>query len=182
MIPLLAMSVISLTLILERAWFWLSISSARQANRLSRLGSALRRGERAAASKIAADDTSPHGRVAAALLEYGVNESVALEAVERQRPRIERFMVALSTIVTAAPLLGIPGDGFRHHSVVQPVGRAKHADRPADGLCRDCRSPADDRAGADCGPCHPVSVHGLPKERRSHHGPAGIADCSRPTR
>ena len=109
MIPLLAMSVIAVTLILERCWFWVRASSSRQANRIARLGSALRRGERATAAKIAADDGSPYGRVATALLEHGVNESVALEAVENQRPRIERFMIALSTIITAAPLLGILG-------------------------------------------------------------------------
>lgn len=112
MIPLLAMSVISLTLILERCWFWLPVLSGRQANRLARLGSALRRGDRASASRIAADDTSPYSRVVATLLEHGINESVAMEAVEQQRPRIERFMIALSTIITAAPLLGILGTVF----------------------------------------------------------------------
>ena len=34
---------------------------------------------------------------------------VAVEAVELQRPKFDRFMVSLSTIITAAPLLGILG-------------------------------------------------------------------------
>jgi biopolymer transport protein ExbB len=37
---------------------------------------------------------------------------VAVEAVEAQRPRFDRFMVTLSTIITAAPLLGILGTVF----------------------------------------------------------------------
>jgi biopolymer transport protein ExbB len=55
------------------------------------------------------DDSSPYGVVAKLLLDIGASDAVALEAVESQRPRIDRFMVALSTIITAAPLLGILG-------------------------------------------------------------------------
>ena len=43
------------------------------------------------------------------MLDHGASDAVAMEAVEMQRPRIDRFMVALSTIITAAPLLGILG-------------------------------------------------------------------------
>ncbi len=55
------------------------------------------------------DDRSPFGRVAAALLRRGSTDAVAVEAVEQQRPRLDRFMVTLSTVITAAPLLGILG-------------------------------------------------------------------------
>jgi biopolymer transport protein ExbB len=55
------------------------------------------------------DDSSPYGVVAKLLLDIGASDAVAMEAVESQRPRIDRFMVALSTIITAAPLLGILG-------------------------------------------------------------------------
>ena len=54
-------------------------------------------------------DASPYGAVAKSLLDIGASDAVAMEAVESQRPRIDRFMVALSTIITAAPLLGILG-------------------------------------------------------------------------
>ena len=55
------------------------------------------------------NDPSPYGVVAKSMLKIGASDAVAMEAVESQRPRIDRFMVALSTIITAAPLLGILG-------------------------------------------------------------------------
>jgi biopolymer transport protein ExbB len=39
----------------------------------------------------------------------GVSDAVAAEAIEDERHRLDRFMVTLSTIITAAPLLGILG-------------------------------------------------------------------------
>jgi biopolymer transport protein ExbB len=55
------------------------------------------------------NDRTPYGFVAKALILNGPSDAVAMEAVEAQRPKIDRFMVALSTIITAAPLLGILG-------------------------------------------------------------------------
>ncbi len=109
MIPLLALSVISLALIIERAWFWTTTHRPGRVRSLGRLNDALRRGRRDAAGALVTDDRSPFGRVAAALLRRGSTDAVAVEAVEEQRPRLDRFMVTLSTIITAAPLLGILG-------------------------------------------------------------------------
>ena len=36
-------------------------------------------------------------------------DAAATDAVERQRPKLERFMPTLGTIITAAPMLGILG-------------------------------------------------------------------------
>jgi biopolymer transport protein ExbB len=109
MVPLLALSVISLALIIERIWFWTSVHRPGRIRRLARLNDALREGRRQAAEALVSEDRSPYGRLAARLLSHGSSDAVALEAVESQRPRLERFMVSLSTIVTAAPLLGILG-------------------------------------------------------------------------
>jgi biopolymer transport protein ExbB len=113
MIPLLVLSVVSLTLIVERSIFWLLVhrpgASRGRAARLGALNAALRGGDRAEASRLVAADRSPYGDVARRLLGHGATDAVAVEAVEAQRPRIDRFMVALSTIITAAPLLGILG-------------------------------------------------------------------------
>lgn len=109
MVPLLALSVISLALSIERAWFWATTHRPGRVRYLGRLNDALRRGRRDAAGALVADDRSPFGRVAAALLRRGSTDAVAVEAVEEQRPRLDRFMVTLSTIITAAPLLGILG-------------------------------------------------------------------------
>ena len=109
MIVLLVMSVISLALIFERLIFWQAMRRRTTNRRLAALNAALRRGEQDKVRQIIQRDRSPFGMVARRLLEVGTNEAVAVEAVEQQRPRLERFMVSLSTIITAAPLIGILG-------------------------------------------------------------------------
>ena len=109
MIPLLILSVISLALILERVWFWLICGGRGNMLRLEQLNETLRSGDKEAVQKLVRQDGTPYGDVANALMTLGASDAVALEAVERQRPRLDRFMVALSTIITAAPLLGILG-------------------------------------------------------------------------
>ena len=109
MIPLLILSIISVSLILERCWFWYSVEGRDSVRRLQQLNAALREGDLKAGKKLVNQDSSPYGAVANSLLDIGASDAVAMEAVESQRPRIDRFMVALSTIITAAPLLGILG-------------------------------------------------------------------------
>ena len=109
MVPLLVLSIISVTLIFERCWFWLLVGGRGSMRRVEKLNSLLREGQFEASKKMVKRDTSPYGCVAKALLNEGSSDAVAMEAVEMQRPRIDRFMVALSTIITAAPLLGILG-------------------------------------------------------------------------
>lgn len=109
MIPLLIMSVVTVTLVVERSIFWININGKTTLSRLSRLNHALRTGDGAIVRGLVADDFTPFGRVACRLVEEGANDAVALEAVEDQRGRLERFMMTLSTIITAAPLLGILG-------------------------------------------------------------------------
>ena len=105
MVPLLILSIISVALILERCWFWLLMGGRGSMRRIEKLNAVLRRGDTAKAQEIVKRDYSPYGIVAKAMLENGSSDAVAMEAVELQRPRIDRFMVALSTIITAAPHL-----------------------------------------------------------------------------
>ena len=109
MIPLLILSVISVMLIIERSIFWVSLNGKTSLRRLAKLNHALRSGDAALVRGLVAGDTTPYGRVACRLVEEGANDAVALEAVEDQRGRLERYMIAMSTIITAAPLLGILG-------------------------------------------------------------------------
>ncbi len=109
MIPLLILSVLGLALVAERTWFWWGLHRAGRLATLHELITALRTGRRELATSLAARDSGPYGRVAERLLAEGAGDGVALEAVEQVRPRLERFMTALSTIVTAAPLIGILG-------------------------------------------------------------------------
>ena len=107
--PLLLLSLVSLTLIIERAWFWLGMHGPRSIARLERLKTALRGGRRDEAQRLLRGDRTVYAAVAARLLDDGPTDPVVLEAVERQRPRLDRFMATLSTIITAAPMIGILG-------------------------------------------------------------------------
>ncbi len=109
MLPLLFMSVVSLTLIVERACFWYTVHRPRPLRRLQQVKDALRKGDLDLARKIAASDRSPYGHVSQLLINEGATDAVAVEAMEAQRPKFDRFMVSLSTIITAAPLMGILG-------------------------------------------------------------------------
>ncbi len=109
MLPLLFLSIVSLTLVVERIWFWAALHRPTRIRWLRRLGHALRSGDRATAKRLVDRDQSPYSDVGRSLLEHGANDAVAVEAVEVQRPKFDRFMVSLSTIITAAPLIGILG-------------------------------------------------------------------------
>jgi len=109
MVPLFVLSIISLALIIERIWFWVLLGGRGNMRRLEKINIALRDGDKEMVTQLTRRDGSPYGEVANTLISQGASDAVALEAVERQRPRLDRFMVALSTIITAAPLLGILG-------------------------------------------------------------------------
>lgn len=108
MIPLLGLSVISVALILERCWFWIRTNRPRSLRRVGRMIDLLGSGDARAEGLIAGDGTI-YGSVARSLTRKTPSQSAALAAVESVRPRLERWMVTLSTIITAAPLLGILG-------------------------------------------------------------------------
>ncbi len=117
MYPLLLLSLVSITLSVERAAFWLRTHSRASRRRLARLMSKVRGGDTTAAIAMAERSGSIYMRFIAGLLDHATKtnadtaatENAALELIEDARPIIERFSVVLSTIVTAAPLLGILG-------------------------------------------------------------------------
>ena len=107
--PILVLSVIAVAISIERTWFWWRLHRRAEVERLRRLGDALRAGNTERVSALLARDTSPYAVVALRLVEQGPTEGVAIEAVEHERPRLDRFMNILSTVITAAPMLGILG-------------------------------------------------------------------------
>lgn len=107
--PLLCLSIGALTLIFERCWFWLLTSNPWRTRRYHRVGLHLRRGERAQVEALVEMDSSVYGRFVQQLLSEGHDDAAVTAAAEAQRPRMERFMPTLGTIITAAPLLGILG-------------------------------------------------------------------------
>jgi biopolymer transport protein ExbB len=109
MFPLIVLSLVSGTLVIERTVFWVSVSGKASLRRIARLNRALRDGKRETVEQLIDGDMTPYGRLARRMFTEGASDAVAMEAIEDERHRLERYMVALSTIITAAPLLGILG-------------------------------------------------------------------------
>lgn len=107
--PLLVLSVVSVMLSFERALYWYRQNGPGAKRGFASLMEALRRGDRARASALAETSDTVYARVARALLEDGASDAVAVGCVETERIRMDRFMASLSTIITAAPMLGILG-------------------------------------------------------------------------
>lgn len=107
--PLLSLSVISVALSFERAYYWFRQNGPASRRGFVALMDALRRGDRQRAAALADTSDSVYARVARALLADGASDAVAVGSVETERIRMDRFMATLSTIITAAPMLGILG-------------------------------------------------------------------------
>lgn len=111
--PLLGLSVLAVTLIFERCWFWFKTNHPRRLGRVATVRQLLRRGLPDDARALAVTDFSVYGRVAHPLLqEKTLTQALLTEVIQLQRTRLERFMPTLSTIITVAPMLGILGTVF----------------------------------------------------------------------
>lgn len=129
--PLLAMSVVGVTLCLERMWFWFSTNRPGRREELGRLARLLRQGEHEKAMQLVAKDRSVYGKMVVKLLDEPVTDALVVDVVESQRPRLERFMPTLSTIITAAPMLGILGTVLGIISSFEVIGQAGSAGDPS---------------------------------------------------
>jgi biopolymer transport protein ExbB len=109
MYPLLLTSVASITLVFERAWFFVRTNNAVRRGRFRQVAKLLRDGHKDRAADLIGEDRSVYGEVVRQLLVDGVSEAAVTDAVESQRGRLDRFMPTLGTIITAAPMLGILG-------------------------------------------------------------------------
>lgn len=109
MYPLLALSVIAVTLIIERTFFYMTTNGPMRRERIYQLGKLLRAGRYDEARDESKRDRSIYGNAVTQLLDEKVTEAAAVDAIEAQRSRLERFLPVLSTIITAAPMLGILG-------------------------------------------------------------------------
>jgi len=107
--PLLGLSIVSLALILERFWFWMKTHRAANLAQLDAMMRALRHRDAHAAQAVARAGSGIYHRIVLRMLDEPGNEAAAVAAVESQRPSLERYMPTLSTVITAAPMLGILG-------------------------------------------------------------------------
>lgn len=108
--PILILSVVATAVIFDRAWFlynWNTRSSHKAAADMARH---LRHGRLDEAKALADASTTPYGALVRAMLaEDKRGEALAAEAVEAQEARVHRGFAFLSTVVAAAPMLGILG-------------------------------------------------------------------------
>lgn len=107
--PLLGLSLLSVTLLFERGWFYVRLNSSGRLSRVRMMARQLRQNDSAGAKVIARSDTGLYSEVVERLLDEPASEAAAMDVIESQRPRLERFMSILSTIITVAPMLGILG-------------------------------------------------------------------------
>ncbi len=107
--PLLALSLLSATLIFERCWFFMFSNHPGRMARVRYMARCLREGNHNEAQAIAKTDGGIYGKVVQRILFEKPTQASAIEVVEFYRPKLERFMPTLSTIITVAPMLGILG-------------------------------------------------------------------------
>lgn len=107
--PLLALSLLGAALTVERVWFWVRTNSRGRLALVERLSRLLREGRLSEAGALARGDGSVYGKVVKNLLSERASEALVVQVVETHRSGLERFMPTLSTIITAAPMLGILG-------------------------------------------------------------------------
>lgn len=108
MVVLMTMSMVSLTLLFERCWFW--IQTGRRANqRVATMARWLREGDHEKLRGFLADAQDVYAATVRRFLDEPYSDALALEVIDLQRQRLERFMPTLSTMITAAPLVGLLG-------------------------------------------------------------------------
>jgi biopolymer transport protein ExbB len=107
--PLFILSVVSVAVSFERGVFWFKQNGPGAKRGFVMLMESFRRGDRARVDALAGTSDTVYSRVATALLNDGASDAVAVGSVEAERIRMDRCMATLSTIITAAPMLGILG-------------------------------------------------------------------------
>ncbi len=149
MYPLLVCSIISLSVVIERMFFWISVDRAQNQNLLQEVLELCRQGDWEAVRQKAAGSNNYVIRVLiSGILHRDYSLSKAMEAAAAEEVgRMGRFMGALDTMITIAPLLGILGtvtgiidcfdmlgtQGLEHPQVVT-VGIAQALITTASGL------------------------------------------------
>lgn len=111
MYPLLLCSIISLTVIIERTFFWIGVGMRRNQKLVDEVLALCRRGDWEAVRKKAFGSNNYVIRVIiSGILHREYSMIKAMEsAADEEISRMRRFMGVLDTMITVAPLLGIFG-------------------------------------------------------------------------
>jgi biopolymer transport protein ExbB len=111
MIPLLICSLISLTVIIERAIFWTVVGMRNNRDLLAQVMECCREGDWEGVRKLATDSHSYVIRILVSGIlhrEYSMVKAMETAAAD-EIARMRRYMGVMDTIITVAPLLGIFG-------------------------------------------------------------------------
>ncbi len=109
--PLLLTSVVSLSIVIERLWFIMSVATRRQPQIVDAIFSNVEKGDVPAAIKAGENSSD----FVAATLMYGLQQkdrsisSALLRASNHHLKRFNQGLSALDTIITLSPLLGLLG-------------------------------------------------------------------------
>ena len=112
--PILLVGLVALGLSLERIWFWVRVRHNTDGLMVQVVRSITAGDFQGALAATQPHQLRPAARVLAAGLENRDNpkeviESALSEAIVRETPRLERFLVALKVLAAVAPLLGLLG-------------------------------------------------------------------------
>lgn len=109
--PILVTSLVASTIVFERMIWWIMANRQRDPELVDKVYSAIKLGDVRVASGLARNSGDPILRVAWHALNnfYASKEGALHIAAELEIARAGRFLVALDTIVTLAPLLGLIG-------------------------------------------------------------------------
>lgn len=109
--PLLALSLLAIGIVIERAVWFRAARKARAPRTLTQIYAALTSGDKSAALRLAHGSADPRVRVIGYGLEHAeIDLAIATEIRAEEEVKIgRRFLGALDTIVTLAPLLGLLG-------------------------------------------------------------------------
>lgn len=110
--PILACSLLALTVVFERLFFIVAEMSRRQPKLVDSMLDAVERREPELAVKLGRDSKDFVARTLASALEHRAEKSIAsalLRGAERELARYNRGLSVLDTIITLAPLLGLLG-------------------------------------------------------------------------
>ncbi len=133
MYPLLLMSILSVTLMIERAVFWLAPPRRAGVRRLNGYAALLAADDLDQARSVSTQDRSLEGALVRATLTESTRptELLGYAQIESIRPTIDRFSVVLATIIAAAPLLGILGTVTGIIQSFDLLGQASTVNDPA---------------------------------------------------
>jgi biopolymer transport protein ExbB len=97
------------TATVERTLFWIKLHGRRGVREYDAVVTRLRNADEEGVRSMDRAGDNLYADVAGGLLDEGTDDAHALAVVENQRPRLERFSVLMSAIITGAPMFGILG-------------------------------------------------------------------------